>query len=144
MKEINGDITEVAYGYVCHQVNCQGVMGGGVALAIRNKWPSAYTQYRQAYKEGRLALGNTIWTTVGPQITVIHICGQDRYGRDRRYTDYTALEQALTIIRMHATQNIPIYFPDHIGCGLAGGDWNIVKEIIEKHIPNATIIELTK
>lgn len=29
-------------------------------------------------------------------------------------------------------KNFTIGFPDHIGCGLGGGDWNIVKKIIEE------------
>ena len=31
---------------ICHQVNCKGVMGKGVALAIKNKYRYAYTQYK--------------------------------------------------------------------------------------------------
>lgn len=49
IKIISGDILtnlptnkEV---YICQQVNCRGVMGAGLALKIRRKWPVVYQQY---------------------------------------------------------------------------------------------------
>ncbi len=31
---------------VCHQVNCKGVMGAGLALQIKNKFPMVYKNYK--------------------------------------------------------------------------------------------------
>lgn len=31
---------------ICHQVNCKGVMGAGLAKQIRDKWPDVYDRYR--------------------------------------------------------------------------------------------------
>jgi len=39
MRVLKGDILTVKKGYVCHQVNIQGIMGAGLALQIKNKWP---------------------------------------------------------------------------------------------------------
>jgi len=41
----NSNILDVQTGIICHQTNCVGVMGGGLALQIRNKWPEVYKQY---------------------------------------------------------------------------------------------------
>jgi len=41
-----GDILKVKSGFIVHQVNCQKVMGGGLALAIRKKWPIVYERYK--------------------------------------------------------------------------------------------------
>ena len=30
---------------IAHQVNCQGVMGSGVAKAIKNEYPKVYKEY---------------------------------------------------------------------------------------------------
>ena len=32
--------------YLAHGTNCHGVMGSGVAKAVRNKFPEAYTEYK--------------------------------------------------------------------------------------------------
>lgn len=41
------DITTATRGIVVHGVNCQGVMGSGVALAIRTKWPQIFESYKK-------------------------------------------------------------------------------------------------
>lgn len=41
----NSDLLKIDKGIICHQTNCIGVMGGGIALQIRNKWPNVYKQY---------------------------------------------------------------------------------------------------
>lgn len=147
MNFINKDITTIDFGFICHQVNCQGKMGAGVALAIRKKWETVFHTYFQAYKNGELKLGNVIFASVTPHICIANLCGQEFYGRKGIYTDYNALNRA--IHRVSGTRNkaiqtsgtpIPVYFPNNMGCGLAGGNWNIVIKIIEKYIPDATIV----
>ena len=150
MEFINGDITDITFGFVCHQVNCQGVMGAGVALAIRNKWPVTYAEYRRAYICDTLYLGNTIFVEIRPGLYVIHICGQDRYGRVGVYTNYDALHKAIRyiskariIVNKDTGVTYPVYFPNGMGCRLAGGDWNVVIQIIGKYIPDAKVVNYT-
>ena len=38
-REITGDITTITDGYIMHQVNCQNVMGAGVAKSLATKYP---------------------------------------------------------------------------------------------------------
>ena len=33
---------------ICHQVNCKGVMGAGLAKQIRDKWPVVFDEYKTA------------------------------------------------------------------------------------------------
>lgn len=51
MTEINGDIltipTDGRPTVVCHQVNCKGVMGAGLAKQIREKHPEVYEAYKK-------------------------------------------------------------------------------------------------
>ena len=148
---VKGDITKVVHGFVCHQVNCMGVMGAGVALAIRNKWPIVYTEYIQAFKEGKLKLGNIVFVHVDNRISVINLCGQYNYGYKGIRTDYKALDVAIQHVgaiknKMESLLKIeiPVYFPENMGCGLAGGDWKVVSKIIEKYIPDATIVNYEK
>lgn len=147
MRFINGNITDITFGFICHQVNCKGVMGAGVALAIRRKWPIVYNEYRTAYINKQLWLGNVIFVNVTPTLCVANLCGQDRYGRAGIYTNYDALHKAIksvNVIRNTAIKDtnmsIPVYFPNHMGCGLAGGNWNVVIEIISRYVPDAEII----
>ena len=47
VKIISGNLLDSKEDYICHQVNCRGVMGSGVAKAIRDKWPEVYDAYLQ-------------------------------------------------------------------------------------------------
>lgn len=51
------------------------------------------------------------------------------------YTDYDALEKAMGEIRSFLEargKNETVAFPYKIGCGSAGGDWNVVEDIIKR------------
>jgi O-acetyl-ADP-ribose deacetylase (regulator of RNase III) len=139
MKTIPGDILNITEGIICHQVNCKGVMGTGIALKIRKKWPHVYNDYRWAYKEGLLFLGNMLTTRARPGLHVAHLCGQDGYGRDKMYTDYEALAKCMTTL---SAIDRPIWIPRGMGCSNAGGDWTIVSDMIEHLLPSATIVTL--
>ena len=59
--------------------------------------------------------------------------GQYGYGNDKQYTDYKALEESLeNMLFLIRPFKKSIALPYKLGCGLAGGDWNIVYKIIEK------------
>lgn len=145
MKQIKGNILNTKKGIICQQVNCQGVMGSGLALQIRNKWPYVYKQYKECHTNGHVNLGNIIIVPVEPDIYVANLCGQNSYGREagRVYTNYNALNSCFeSLAKWHKEHNpdLPIYIPYKISCGLAGGNWVEVVGIIEKHIPDAVVV----
>ncbi len=52
IKIIDGDLFSTKSNYICHQVNCQGKMGSGVAKQIRTKFPTVYKWYKVRCDEG--------------------------------------------------------------------------------------------
>ena len=142
ITEKKGDITQVTEGVILHCVNCQGVMGSGVALAIRNKWPEVYQRYKlmsDSFSSSAM-LGTYQDVRVGSGLFVVNCFGQMDYGRDKRkYVSYDALDKCLSRLSEAVGSRIlpsPIHFP-LIGCGLAGGHWPIVREIIEHRLPDS-------
>lgn len=134
---------------VCHQVNCRGVMGAGLAKQVRQMYPGAYTAYKEKcveIKQGRGGLGDVQFCAYLNQSGYIlaNIFGQDGYGRDKQYTDYAALCKAFT----HIAQSFPnstIRIPYKMGCGLGGGDWTVVEQIIkETLVANDISVEIWK
>jgi hypothetical protein len=80
---------------------------------------------------------------VNPGLFICNIAGQDGYGTQSRQTNYEALASCLT--KLHAKSielNLIPYLPYKLGCGLAGGDWNVVSKLIEYHSPNAVIVQI--
>lgn len=122
---------------IAHQVNCQGVMGAGLAKQIKTKYPIVYQEYLQLYKRQRPVelLGQCLAVPVNnSDIFVANLFGQLSYGKGTRQTDYEALEKSLKQLKeFMVTSNLhSLALPHNLGCGLAGGDWNIVRKMIEK------------
>jgi O-acetyl-ADP-ribose deacetylase (regulator of RNase III) len=143
MKIIKGNILDIKEGFICHQVNCKGSMGAGIALQIRRKWPHVYEDYRNAFHKGLLFLGNVVESEITPDLYVAHLCGQYDYGRKpgRVYTEYAALAEAMLTL-VAGSDRRPIYVPYGMGCGFAGGDWKIVSRLIDKLMPSAVVVKL--
>lgn len=137
-----GDLIEDAkVDIVCHQTNCQGVMGAGIAKQIRNTWPRVFGQYKlycmKARAEGNSPLGSCqlVYADEEKSRIVANLFGQEYYGRGKLQTDYEALRKALHALATNGfvVQNkFSIGFPYLIGCALGGGDWDIVLPIIEE------------
>ena len=129
MIEHIGDLLSVTSGIIVHGCNAQGVMGSGVAAAIAAKWPGCY----KIYNRSKLRLGSIIWYKVhDEQLYIANAITQEHYGNDKVHLDYHALYDCMIVI---ASQRLPIHMP-LIGCGLAGGRWEIAKPIIEAALGN--------
>lgn len=139
MKYIVGDIltpnTDDKAVIVCHQVNCQGVMGAGLAKQVKRMYPDVFELYKEKCSQIAAGIGGVgdvqfccVLSSSG--YIIANIFGQDRYGRDRQYTDYNGLKKAFEKIAV-SFPHYTIRIPYMMGCGLGGGDWSIVKKIIE-------------
>ena len=72
----------------------------------------------------------------------------DEYGQYDWNTDYNALNKSMKLLEEYArtkTEHQTVVIPGYIGCGIAGGDWNIVyndiiKPIFEKSSVNLIIV----
>lgn len=116
---------------IAHQVNCQGVMGAGLAKQIRTRYPDVYTVYKKVCDTQSELLGK-VQLVATPDCRVANLFAQFTYGTDCKQTDYDALTLCLLKLRDRMLQlNLKtLGLPYGLGCGLAGGDWAIVYEII--------------
>ena len=137
IKHIQCDIFKSGADVICHQVNCQGVMGSGIAKQVREKYPEAYDSYKficdNAKKENGTSslLGVCQRVRIDGHKTIINVFSQDRYGYDGKcYTDYDALKKCLTTIK-NSYKGKTIAIPYLMGCGLGGGNWELVSKLIE-------------
>ena len=142
MKLITGDLLNITQGSIFHQVNCYKVMGAGLAKSLSDKWPQVKTAYLEfcGAKKPLDLLGSCQSVEITPELSVLNIFGQLTFGGNERHTDYGALLTAFKTASLIAHEKV--YFPYLFGCGLANGQWCIVRDIIEKFFPDATIIQL--
>lgn len=136
IKIVNGDLLQSNLPLIAHQTNCLGVMGAGIAKAIKNKWGSVYTQYANfckhlEYSKYLLGKCQVCVTEDSPINLIANLFGEYSFTEsvapyENRHTDYDALKEALIhLIAFCKGVNITeIGIPYKLGCGLAGGDWD--------------------
>ena len=124
-----GDLLDTDIQHILHGCNCRGVMGSGVALAIRNRYPQAYQDYLQEYQSHGLLLGNIIISVQEDGRHIYNALTQERYGRDGQvYVSYWAIAETFAKINSFGIDAIAL---PRIGAGLGGGDWSVISAIIE-------------
>lgn len=129
-----GNLLDAPVDYICHQVNCQGRMGSGIAKSIREKWPKVYEEYAlkcNGPKSKSDPLLGSVQLVETPDCTVINMFSQQYYGYDgRRYTSYDAFWACLGKIKEQVPKGSKIGFPYKIGCGLGGANWQVIFQMI--------------
>lgn len=162
---MKGNLLDAKEKYIAHGCNAQGVMGKGVAKAIKDKYPRAFEDYR-AYYEDYIAKGNHTGLPLGLVIAVdtnipnpgerivFNLITQKYYygflglgvkvpDNGEPYVSYDAIASCfknlntymLANSRHGATVGIP-----KIGAGLGGGDWEIIAKIIERCAPDLDFV----
>ena len=124
---------------ICHQVNCQGVMGSGVAKEVRERYPDVYKQYKylcdinKEYPSGLLGKAQIVSADGAFSRYIANCFGQDKYGYDgAQYTSVGALMEAFIYVAEIARKNhLKVAMPYKIGCCRGGANWDEVYTIIE-------------
>lgn len=147
--ELRGDLVKLAemgvFEVVIHGCNCFCTMGSGLAPQMAkafgcDKFPMEHSSYMgDINKLGTIDAGtHSIPTKNGKLVTVVNCYTQYNYGPEKRpQLDY----QALTLIFKklnHIYEDRNLGMP-RIGCGLAGGDWEVVKGLIWQYMPKVKV-----
>ena len=140
MKEIKGNLIDLVYRnkfeIIVHGCNCFCTMGSGLAKEIKERIPVAFEADLKTIKGDFNKLGNFTYAhecdDSGMGFMVINAYTQFYYDARLKPLDY----EALTLVFRKINQayrgkfiGVPL-----IGAGLAGGDWNRIKAIIETEL----------
>lgn len=133
IEEIQGDVFKSKEKVLIHGCNCFCNWGAGVAKRMRELYPQAYEMDLISQRGDKNKLGHFTWWTgvhhyYDQQIVVVNLYSQYMYGRDKVHADYKAIQEGLEEIEF-VWRGSTFAMPK-IGAGLAGGDWNKIKDII--------------
>ena len=134
----NGDLLKSGCNIICHQVNLQGVMGGGIALQIAKKYPECEKQYMDfVHRYGTTCVinGSVFYYQIDSEHIIANCFSQDVYFN----TDYTDLVQVFANLKEKIKPGQTIGFPHGYGCGIANGDWLVVEKLIKQAFENSEI-----
>lgn len=149
MKEISGDLLKLAklgkFDVIVHGCNCQGVMGKGIAKQIKEQFHYNFecdemgeipgTIKECYYHEYDLLVVNA-YTQVH-YINVESTHHNHKGLKDDAEARYGYIKKCLNYINKHHKGErigLPL-----IGCGLAGGNWSVVKKIIEEELKDCDV-----
>lgn len=156
-KEIEGDLIEMfkdgEFNAIAHGCNCFATMGAGIALTIGREFPEAkIADSKFKIPNGKKRLGNLSYTKIENinNNLVFNLYSQFMPGADFRLS---ALKKSLKLMSQTIKREFPelelseikIGFP-LIGCGIGGGDWDEVKEVIKDTMGefDVTVVHFTQ
>lgn len=78
-----GDLFTAGLPALAHGCNCQGVMGAGIAVQFRDRWPGMYEAYRQRCQWGEYIPGDVMpWRDLGTGTVIFNLATQYHPGAD--------------------------------------------------------------
>lgn len=117
-------------------VNCVGVMGKGLAAAMKDRHPAMFQAYKAICDRGALEPGK-LWLWKGQDQWVLNFPTKKHWkGPSRLEWVEAGLEK---FVETYATRGITeISFP-RLGCGNGGLDWDDVRPLMERYLGNLNI-----
>lgn len=143
MKTVYGDIFDHVENdkadVLVHGCNCMCNMGAGIALAIKNKYPEAYNVDLQTKKGASNKLGTYSRANISRSngsFVIVNAYTQYDWKGNGVLADYSAVRQVFRTIKKDFA-GLRIVYP-LIGAGLAKGNWQIIKSIIDEELVGET------
>lgn len=132
-----GDIFANDAEAIVNTVNCVGVMGRGLALQYKNKYPQNFKEYANACKDEQVVPGKMFIHHTG-QLTnpkyIINFPTKRHWKANSKIEDIeSGLDDLVKVIDKLNIKSISI---PPLGSGLGGLNWQIVKQKIEDKLSN--------
>lgn len=139
-----GDIFESGCEVLVNPVNCQGVMGAGLALLFKEKFPSYYTRYSEWCRDGMLYTGVLQiyervspgpWERVAIEDYPTYLVSFPTKDHWRDKSELKDIDSGLRLLaRWCRDDRVSSISIPALGCGLGGLRWKDVKPLISEHM----------
>jgi O-acetyl-ADP-ribose deacetylase (regulator of RNase III) len=128
---------------IVNTVNCVGIMGKGIALQFKNKWPANFKAYEAACKQKQVKVGSMFVYDSGGLLKpnyIINFPTKDHWkGKSKIEYIQSGLQDLVTQIKRLGIKSIAL---PPLGCGNGGLDWNVVKPLIESAFAQLPEVEV--
>lgn len=128
MKVKIGNIFESKCSAIVNTVNCVGVMGKGIALEFKKRYPEMFIDYVQKCKSGKVHTGTPYVFDNGDGMTIINFPTKDHWRSPSRLS--FVVEGLDWFVENYEKYGITsVAFPP-LGCGNGGLTWEVVGPIM--------------
>jgi len=143
IRYTQGNLLEAPVEALVNTVNTEGVMGKGIALQFRERFPKNYEAYRSASKRGDVAPGRMFVTRTdeltGPK-WIINFPTKKQWRQPSRL-EYI-IEGASDLARVVQDNQIRSIAVPPLGCGNGGLEWAAVKPVIESALSGLENVDI--
>lgn len=137
-----GDLFTSGAEALVNTVNCDGIMGGGIALEFKNRYPEYYKLYTKECKVGKVKVGKIGWYGIDDNTErgKLHILSFPTKDKIYNSSLISYIESGLKDLYRLCKD---FYNDDYgfksvaipaLGCGLEGLDWNEVMPLIVEEL----------
>lgn len=128
-----GNLLDAQCDALVNAVNTVGVMGKGIALQFKQRFPENYRRYAEACKAGEVCIGQMFVTEtgdfLGPRWIINFPTKQDWKHPSRMDWIREGLQDLRRFIATYHVRSVAI---PALGAGLGGLSWPAVRELIEQ------------
>jgi O-acetyl-ADP-ribose deacetylase (regulator of RNase III) len=139
----HGDLLQQRVDAIVNTVNTVGVMGKGIALQFKQKWPNNYKAYAKACEHGEVQPGKMFIYDAGGLLRpryIINFPTKRHWRENSRIEDIEAgLKDLVEQVRALGIRSIAL---PPLGCGNGGLDWDDVRPRITEafaQLPNVEV-----
>lgn len=131
----SGDLLKADAQALVNPVNCEGVMGKGLALAFKQTFPANFKAYKRACNTGVVVPGRMFVVELHADCQanprwIVNFPTKRSWRNKSRIEDIASgLDSLVVDIETRDITSIAI---PALGCGLGGLDWNDVRPLIER------------
>lgn len=130
-----GDLLAADVDALVNTVNCVGVMGKGIALQFKRRYPENFEEYARACHAGEVELGKMhvveLDSIVGPRYIVNFPTKGHWKSRSRLADIESGLEDLVRVIGERGIRSIAV---PPLGAGNGGLPWSEIEPLIEKKL----------
>jgi O-acetyl-ADP-ribose deacetylase (regulator of RNase III) len=137
---VEGDIFQSSAKVLVNPVNTAGVMGKGLALEFKKRYPAMFEEYRTLCEKGQFQVGD-LWVYKAPEKWILN------FPTKRHWREKSTLEIIETglqkFVETYAEAGVEsIAFPK-LGSGFGGLDWETqVRPLMERYL-QPLVIEIS-
>jgi O-acetyl-ADP-ribose deacetylase (regulator of RNase III) len=128
VKEVTGNLFESRAETLVNPVNCVGVMGKGLALEFKKRYPAMFEDYTKRCERKQVRLGEPYPYRDRSGIVIVNFATKDHWRSPSRLSD---IERGLDYFVQHQAEwgVNSIAFPQ-LGCGNGGLSWDEVRPLL--------------
>ena len=138
LREVSGDILLTRATAIAHGISPNDDFHQGLALALREKWPAMYKDFRHYTKTQHPAAGG-LWAWMGADGQhVVNLFTQQPAPPNGGHGGHASLQHVghalKALAKLVTVEQWPSIALPRIGTGVGGLDWHEVQPLIEQHL----------